>query len=265
MDRRYKLLEEYAVRNINAFNARLGRRQKEEYMPYIVILIDEIGDLMLSRPDETEKLVTRLAQKARAAGMHLVIATQRPSVDVITGLIKANFPSRISFAVASGIDSRVILDAVGAENLLGKGDMLYLANDAAGPRRLQGCYVSDDEVRTVVEHWRKWQEEQVAKGKADAATIGPWERGLTRREFLAETDPMLEQAIELVIAEGEASASLIQRRLGLGYPRAARIVDLMFELGIVGEAEQGGRTRKVLIKPGQDPFKVMMEKRSKGS
>jgi DNA segregation ATPase FtsK/SpoIIIE, S-DNA-T family len=263
MDRRYKLLEEYAVRNIDAFNARLGRRQKDEYMPYMVIMIDEIGDLMLSRPDETERTITRLAQKARAAGMHLVIATQRPSVDVITGLIKANFPSRISFAVASGIDSRVILDSVGAENLLGRGDMLYLASDAAGPKRIQGCFVSDDEVRAVVDHWKKWSADQAAKGKLEIVTSGPWEKGMTRREVLAETDPMLEQAIELVIDEGEASASLIQRKLGLGYPRAARIVDLMAELGIIGEPEQGARGRKVLIKKGQDPFKAELERRAK--
>ncbi len=264
MDRRYKLLEEYAVRNIDSFNARLGRRQKDDYMPYIVIMVDEIGDLMLSQPEETEKLVTRLAQKARAAGMHMVIATQRPSVDVITGLIKANFPSRISFAVASGVDSRVILDSVGAENLLGRGDMLYLASDAMGPKRVQGCFVSDDEVRDIVGYWKNWTEEQVSKGKMDAVGAGPWARGMTRREVLAETDPMLEEAIELVIAEGEASASLIQRRLGLGYPRAARIVDLMAELGIVGEQESGGRNRKVLLKPGQDPFKEAMDKRMKG-
>ncbi len=264
MDRRYKLLEEYAARNIDIFNSRLGRRQKDDYLPYIVILVDEIGDLMLSRPDETEKTITRLAQMARAVGMHLVVATQRPSVDVITGLIKANFPSRISFAVASGIDSRVILDAVGAETLLGKGDMLYLASDAAGPRRLQGCYVSDDEVRAIVGHWKQWYAEQIEKGKMTRVVNGPWERGLTRREFLSETDPMLEQAIELVIAEGEASASLIQRRLGLGYPRAARIIDLLHELGIIGEQEAGGRSRKVLIKPGQDPFKAMLDKKAKG-
>jgi S-DNA-T family DNA segregation ATPase FtsK/SpoIIIE len=261
MDRRYKLLEDYAARNITDYNSRLSRRQREEMMPYIVILIDEIGDLMLSRPEETEKLVTRLAQKARAAGMHLVIATQRPSVDVITGLIKANFPSRISFAVASGIDSRVILDSIGAENLLGRGDMLYLASDAAGPRRVQGCFVSDDEVRKITAWWKNWADQQIKMGKLEKLMSGPWERGLTRRELLAETDPMLEQAIEFVVAEGEASASLIQRRLGLGYPRAAHLVDLMAELGIVGEAEPGGRNRKVLIKPGQDPFKIMLERK----
>jgi len=134
MDRRYKLLEEHAARNIDTYNARLGRRRRDEYLPYIVIMIDEVGDLMLSRPDETEKTLTRLAQMARAVGMHLIVATQRPSVDVITGLIKANFPSRISFAVASGTDSRTILDAVGAETLMGRGDMLFQAADAMAPR-----------------------------------------------------------------------------------------------------------------------------------
>src|SRR5690606_11949681 len=147
MDRRYKLLEEHAARNIEIFNSRLGARRKSEMLPYIVILIDEIGDLMMTKPEETEKTITRLAQMARAVGMHLVVATQRPSVDVITGLIKANFPARISFAVASGIDSRVILDSTGAETLLGKGDMLYLAPDAGASQRVQGCFVSDDEVR----------------------------------------------------------------------------------------------------------------------
>lgn len=261
MDRRYKLLEENAARNIDIFNSRLGRRRKDEYLPYIVILIDEIGDLMLSKPEETEKTITRLAQMARAVGMHMVVATQRPSVDVITGLIKANFPSRISFAVASGIDSRVILDTVGAETLMGRGDMLYQAADSPFPRRLQGCFVSDDEVRLVVEHWRDWHDMEVEAGRAQAITIGPWERGLTRREFLSETDPMLEQAISLVVESGEASASLIQRRLGVGYPRAARIMDLLEELGVVGEVKGGGRNREVLIKPGHDPFKDVIEKR----
>jgi S-DNA-T family DNA segregation ATPase FtsK/SpoIIIE len=264
MDRRYKLLEEHAARNIDTFNSRLGRRRRDEYLPYIVILIDEIGDLMLTFPEETEKTVTRLAQMARAVGMHLVVATQRPSVDVITGLIKANFPARISFAVASGVDSRVILDTVGAESLMGHGDMLYQAPDAMAPRRVQGCYVSDDEVRALTQYWRDWHKKQVDEGKAQSTIIGPWERGLTRREFLAETDPMLEQAIALVVAEGEASASLIQRRLGLGYPRAARIMDLLQELGVVGELKDGGRGREVLIKPGKDPFKDLIDKRLGG-
>jgi hypothetical protein len=261
MDRRYKLLEGQAARNIDTYNSRLGRRRKDEQLPYIVIFIDEIGDLMLGFPDETEKTITRIAQMARAVGMHLVVATQRPSVDVITGLIKANFPARISFAVASGVDSRVILDSVGAETLMGHGDMLYQAPDAMAPRRIQGCFVSDDEVRALTQYWRDWYQQQAAEGKMQRSKSGPWERGLTRRELLSETDPMLEQAIALVVAESEASASLIQRRLGLGYPRAARIMDLLSELGIVGDLKEGGRGREVLIKPGQDPFKDMIDKR----
>jgi len=260
MDRRYRLLEESAARNIDTYNERLGRRRKEQYMPFIVIMIDEIGDLMLSQPDETEKTITRLAQMARAVGMHLVVATQRPSVDVITGLIKATFPSRIAFAVASGTDSRVILDSVGAETLMGRGDMLYQSADAMAPRRLQGCWVSDDEVRAVVNHWKAWKEKEDAK-HPQVYEPAPWERGLTRREVLAETDEMLEQAISMVIAEGEASASLIQRKLNLGYPRAARMMDLMVELGVVGDFKADRRSREVLIKPGTDPFKDIIEKR----
>jgi S-DNA-T family DNA segregation ATPase FtsK/SpoIIIE len=259
MDRRYKLLEDNAARNIEVYNARLGRRRRNEFLPYIVILIDEIGDLMLSHPDDTEQTVTRLAQMARAVGMHLIVATQRPSVDVITGLIKANFPSRIGFSVASGTDSRVILDSVGAETLMGKGDMLYQAADAMAPRRIQGCYVSDDEVRLIVHHWKEWAEKQGMERQPS-----PWERGLTRREFLAETDPMLEQAIELVIATQEASASLIQRRLNLGYPRAARIIDLLEELGVIGAQQAGARNRDVLIAKGSDPFKDLLDKKMQG-
>lgn len=263
MDRRYKLLEKEAARNLDAYNRGLGRRRKHERLPYIVIVIDEIGDLMMMRPDETERSLTRLAQMARAVGIHLMVATQRPSVDVITGLIKANFPARISFAVASSVDSRVILDAVGAETLMGRGDMLFLAPDAAGPRRVQGCFVSDEEVNSVVNYWRDWYDVEIEEGRMDEIRIGPWERGMTRREVLSETDPMLEEAISLVIAEGEASASLIQRRLGLGYPRAARIMDLLFELGIVGASKAGGRTREVLVKPGADPFKKIIDKKIK--
>jgi len=260
MDRRYKLLEEHAARNIDTFNARLGRRNRDQALPYIVILIDEIGDLMLSRPDETEKTLTRLAQMARAVGMHLIVATQRPSVDIITGLIKANFPSRISFAVASGTDSRVILDSVGAENLMGRGDMLYQSASDMAPRRVQSCFISDDEVRALTQFWR----DQVESNEGQRQ-VSPWERGLTRREFLAETDPLLEQAISLVIAEQEASASQIQRKLGLGYPRAARIMELLQELGIVGELKADRRSREVLIRPGEDPFKDLIEKRMRAA
>ncbi|MBN1566091.1 MAG: DNA translocase FtsK [Anaerolineae bacterium] len=263
MDRRYKLLEKEAARNLAAYNRGLGKRRKDDHLPFIVIIIDEIGDLMLMRPDETERALTRLAQMARAVGIHLMVATQRPSVDVITGLIKANFPARISFAVASSVDSRVILDSVGAETLMGRGDMLFLAPDAAGPQRVQGCYVSDEEVNAVVNYWRDWYDIEIEEGRLEEVRIGPWERGMTRREVLSETDPMLEEAITLVVAEGEASASLLQRRLGLGYPRAARLMDLLQELGIVGTSKAGGRSREVLVKPGADPFKKIIDKKIK--
>ena len=262
MDRRYKMLEEHAVRNIEGYNEQYGsRRRGKDYMPHMVIMIDEIGDLMMSQPEETERAITRLAQMARAVGMHLVIATQRPSVDVITGLIKANFPARIAFSVASGVDSRVVLDKVGAEQLMGRGDMLYLAPDAGAPVRVQGCFISDDEVRQIVEHWTDWYQDEIIAGNRKKIISGPWQRGLTRRQLLAETDPMLEEAIEYVVDSQEASASLIQRQLNLGYPRAARILDMLEELGVVGEPVGGGRARKVLIARGEDPFKRIIDKR----
>jgi len=257
MDRRYKLLEAEAARNLDAYNKATANRPDAERLPYIVILIDEIGDLMLSRPDEMERTLTRLAQMARAVGIHLVVATQRPSVDIITGLIKANFPARISFAVASGVDSRVILDTTGAETLMGRGDMLYLAPDASGPQRLQGCFVADDEIDGVVNYWKDWQ---TRHPEAKPAAEAPWEQSMTRRESLNETEPLLEDAIDLVVREGEASASLIQRRLGIGYPRAAQILDMLTELGVIGKAKDGGRNREVLMKPGTDSYKKLMGK-----
>lgn len=261
MERRYVLLEEASVRNIDSYNSKLGKKRKEEQLSYIVIMIDEIGDLMMQQPDETERQITRLAQMARAVGMHLVIATQRPSTDVITGLIKANFPARISFAVASGIDSRVILDSIGAETLMGRGDMLYQAPDAMQTKRLQGCYISDDEVRSITQFWKDWASALVEMGERDPVAHGPWERGLTRREVLADTDPLLEDAIALVVAEGEASTSQLQRRLSIGHPRAARIMDLLLEMGVVGELKADRRSREVRIKPGHDPFMDVVDQR----
>ena len=264
MDRRYKLLENQSVRHIDAYNTRqLANGVVGKTLPYLVIMIDEIGDLMSSNPEETESSIARLAQMARAVGMHLVVATQRPSVDVITGLIKANFPSRIAFSVASGADSRVILDKTGAEHLLGKGDMLFLGADAAAPMRVQGCYVSEDDVRAVVRHWQAWQKTQLDAGLRAPKRSAPWERGLARRKLVADTDPMLEEVIELVAKSQEISASLIQRKLGLGYPRAARIMDLLEELGVVGEVVPGGRSRKVIIPPDEDPFNYIMERHKK--
>lgn len=262
MDRRYQLLESQSARNIALYNKKQLARGGEA-LPYVVILIDEIGDLMLSNPDETERAITRLAQMARAVGMHLVIATQRPSVNVITGLIKANFPARIAFSVASGSDSRVIIDRSGAEDLLGGGDMLFLSADAEGPQRIQGCFVSEDDVRMVVKHWRREKAKHIDGRTAANQEASPWEDGLLRRQFLAETDPMLEDVLRLVVESGEASASLIQRRLGLGYPRAARIMDLLEELGVVGEELGGGRSRQVIIPPGEDPLKYVMLRRRK--
>jgi S-DNA-T family DNA segregation ATPase FtsK/SpoIIIE len=261
MDRRYKLLEAAASRNIEAYNRALGSARKDEQLPYIVIIVDEIGDLMLSRPEETERTVTRLAQMARAVGMHLIIATQRPSVDIITGLIKANFPARMSFAVASGTDSRVILDTMGAETLMGRGDMLYFASDAAAPRRVQGCYVSDTEIEAVVDYWKDWDAAQPTEKQArEREDWSPWERAMTRREELSQNDPLLEEAITLVVNSGEASTSLIQRQLNIPYPRAANLMDLMTTLGILGASRDGGRYREVLIKPGTDPYRKLMSK-----
>jgi S-DNA-T family DNA segregation ATPase FtsK/SpoIIIE len=260
MDRRYKLLEVEAARNLEVYNRALGKRRKAEHLPYVVILVDEIGDLMLSRPEEMEHTVTRLAQMARAVGMHLVIATQRPSTDVITGLIKANFPARISFAVASGVDSRVILDTTGAESLIGRGDKLYLAPDAGAPRRVQGCFVADSEIEALVNYWKRWQAEKEITGDTPPMEIAPWERGITRRESYSDTDAMLEDAIDLVVREGEASTSLIQRRLGIAYPRAAQLMDLISELGILGATKEDGRTREVTMKPGTDPYKKLIAK-----
>ncbi len=264
MDRRYKLLEKHSARNIDIFNERQEANGNHDgKLPYMVIMIDEIGDLMLRDPVETEACITRLAQMARAVGMHMVVATQRPSVDVITGLIKANFPSRIAFSVASGADSRVILDKTGAEHLLGKGDMLFLSSDAAGPQRVQGCYVSEDDVRAVVQHWQQWQAARFDASANGSAKTGPWERTLKRRQFLTDTDPMLEEVIKLVVEAQEASASLIQRRLGLGYPRAARIMDLLEDLDVVGDVVAGGRVREVIIPPVPDPFRFVLERHLK--
>ncbi len=258
MDRRYKLLEVEAARNLESYNRALGKRRKADHLPYIVIIMDEIGDLMLSFPDETERTITRLAQMARAVGMHLIITTQRPSVDIITGLIKANFPARISFAVASGIDSRVILDAVGAETLMGRGDMLYLASDASEAQRIQGCYVSDEELDRVMEFWNQRRAESGA-----SLPVAPWERGVTRREALIESDPLLEKAIEQVLHEQEASAPALQRALGIDFPRAVRLMDMLQQLGITGIMRGDGRTRDVLVKPGTDRYKQLLGKDKK--
>jgi DNA segregation ATPase FtsK/SpoIIIE, S-DNA-T family len=239
MEHRYKLLEAAKARDIDAYNRQLHRRKEIQTLPRIVVLIDEMADLMMSAPDQTEHNLVRLAQMARATGIHLVIATQRPSTDVVTGLIKANFPARLAFSVASGVDSRVILDLPGAETLLGRGDMLFLNPEVGNPVRAQGVMVTDQEIERVISHWQK------AAPQSDRQS--PWESMLN--ESLAEggNDVLIEQAITVLKKERRASASMLQRRLRIGYPRAARLLDQLEESGVVGPSMGGGRDREVLL------------------
>ncbi|MCX8024259.1 MAG: DNA translocase FtsK, partial [Thermanaerothrix sp.] len=240
MDQRYRLFETARARDLSAYNAKQARKNQSG-LPRIVIIIDELADLMMSAPDQTEHSLVRLAQLARATGIHLVIATQRPSTDVLTGLIKANFPARIAFAVASSVDSRVILDANGAEALLGRGDMLFLNPEVGTPIRAQGVIMKDSEINRVVAYWHQ---QSIEPQEA------PWEALLQEDEN--EADDLLEQAITLVRRTQRASASLLQRRLRIGYPRAARLLDELEAMGIVGPAQGGGREREVLLPPEED-------------
>lgn len=242
MDRRYKLLEESRSRHIDSYNRKMRQQRDGEVLPRIVLLVDELADLMMTAPEQTEPALVRLAQLARATGIHLVVATQRPSTDVVTGLIKANFPARLSFAVASGIDSRVILDVQGAESLLGRGDMLFLPPDAPAPVRAQGVIVTDQEVERVITFWQKGHPELVGEES-------PWEDLLSQQEALADRDDLVMRAIEEVKKTQRASTSLLQRRLKIGYPRAARLMDELEELGVVGPSLGGGREREVLVGP----------------
>lgn len=248
MDRRYELFAQVNARNLNGYNRKAGRQPERPKLPHIAVFIDELADLMHTYPGDVERTLCRLAQMARATGIHLVVATQRPSTDVITGLIKANFPARLSFAVASSIDSRVILDTVGAEQLLGKGDMLFLAPDAAGPARIQGVFMSDNEVEAIVNFWRQ---NLPADYKPMAA---PWESLIAKYALLDETDSLLEQAIELAQKYDTLSTSFLQRRLRIGYPRAARIMEHLYEMGLVEDPKEGGKTRKTTVSEEDDPL-----------
>jgi len=239
MDRRYEIFAQKQARNLEIYNQAV---EPEERLPYIVIVIDELADIMLFAPAEVEDSICRIAQMARATGIHLVLATQRPSVDVLTGLIKANIPCRISFAVASMTDSRVILDTPGAERLLGRGDMLYIPPDQAKPTRIQGAFISDHEVKDLIEFLRQqgeaeYQEEVVSQ----PVTVAPGTVVVNGEE----RDLFFDQAAEVVRAEGKASASLLQRRLKIGYARAARILDQLEAAGIVGPA-RGSKPREVI-------------------
>jgi S-DNA-T family DNA segregation ATPase FtsK/SpoIIIE len=266
MERRYKLFASAGARNLDGYNVYQTERN-EPRLPWLVFIIDELADLMLSHAEECEKLITRLAQMARATGIHLILATQRPSVDVVTGLIKANFPSRIAFAVTTQVDSRVILDSTGAEKLLGRGDMLYMSSDSSKLVRLQGCYVSDDELRRIVHYWRAAAAPEGMPIEANhGAELPPppvalkqqplWEDVLAQQKAAAASsgrDELLDNAIGVVQQHGRASVSLLQRKLRIGYSRAARLIDLMEEEGIIGPPEEAGRERKVLVKGSTPP------------
>ncbi|MBK7456679.1 MAG: DNA translocase FtsK [Anaerolineales bacterium] len=238
MEHRYRLLESAHARDLEAYNRKVTRKADGKALPRIVVLIDELADLMMSAPDVTEHNLVRLAQMARATGIHLVVATQRPSTDVVTGLIKANFPARLAFAVASGIDSRVILDYTGAESLLGRGDMLFLNPEVGNPVRAQGVMITDMEIERIISHWQKNSDTQ--------DETPPWEK-LLQEPDENQDDGLIEQAISIVRSSQRASASLIQRRLRIGYPRAARLLDQLEEMGVVGPSQGGGKERDVLV------------------
>ena len=249
METRYRAFAKVGVRNLEAYN----ERNEEHPLPYWVVVIDELADLMLAAPYQVEHQLVRLAQLARATGIHLVVATQRPSVDVVTGLIKANFPTRIAFAVSSQVDSRTILDSGGAEKLLGKGDMLYQPKDQGKPTRLQGVYVSDEEIEAVVDFWTAGRfeslrpprfDEMLAEAEEAAADLTP------NGGPPPDVDPMVTQALDLAREHSQLSTSLLQRRLRIGYPRAARVMDELEERGIVGAPEGGGGSRPVLLDDG---------------
>jgi len=260
MDDRYRKFAMAGARNITDYNGRINKDQIDgDPLPYILVIVDELADLMMLAPDETERVITRLAQMARATGIHIIISTQRPSVDVVTGLIKANFPSRIAFAVATGVDSRVILDMPGAEKLLGRGDMLFQAPDTPMPVRLQGVFVSDEEINRIVKYWR----DQAAKnpsfkrqktlddrpssgGSSVSSTVSFQSASTGNSDDDDDGDDMFDEAVELVRSMDKASISLLQRHLRIGYTRAARLIDLMEEHGVIGPHEGGSKPREVL-------------------
>ncbi len=273
MDERYRKFSAVGARNIEGYNALPEEKRRGAKLPYLILVVDELADLMMTAPDEVEHTVTRLAQMARATGIHLVLATQRPSVDVVTGLIKANFPSRISFAVTSQVDSRVVLDTPGAEKLLGRGDMLYMASDSSKLARLQGCFVSDKELEKLVTYWKGFIEPAPPPvptistlSNAPKASVSPsaikyppatgnfvqgglWS-DLKAEPKISEQDELLNQAIQIVQDNERASVSLLQRKLRIGYSRAARLMELLIEKGYVSE-EEGMPTkgRQVLTPP----------------
>ena len=244
MERRYKLFEDNAARDINVYNQKIARKGLQT-LPKIVVVVDELASLMMNAPEQTEGRLVRLAQMARATGIHLMVATQRPSTDIVTGLIKANFPARIAFTVASSVDSRVILDINGAETLLGRGDMLFLDPENSTPKRVQGVMIDDSEMKALLQYWNS-----VIPPDDDQEFEPPWEKFvIDQRE---DGDALIGKAMAVLREEGRASASLLQRKLRIGYPRAARLMDELEEMGIVGPPETGGRDRDVLLDNDQE-------------
>ncbi|MDX1614875.1 MAG: DNA translocase FtsK 4TM domain-containing protein [Candidatus Promineifilaceae bacterium] len=261
MDRRYEAFAQVGAKHLAHFNSKMVDENGVRPLPYIAVFVDELADLMHAYPADVERTLCRLAQMARATGIHLVVATQRPSTDVITGLIKANFPARASFAVASNTDSRVILDSVGAEQLLGKGDMLFLPPDASAPLRVQGVFVNDREIEGVVAFWQA----EIAAGSEGASETGdgesepPWESLIVKEAFISERDEMLEDAIALAQKRATISTSYIQRRLRVGYPRAARLMEALYEMGLVEDPKEGGKTRRTLVDEDDDPLEDYLD------
>ena len=253
MDRRYRLFNKAGARHLDSYNEMLASRG-EPILPYIIVVIDELADLMMIAADEVERYVCRIAQMARATGIHLIIATQRPSVDVVTGLIKANFPARIAFAVTSQVDSRVILDQPGAERLLGRGDMLLMTPDSSKLARLQGCFVSDRELKRLVRFWKGVRAPEPLPEGMPPQPFRPqemiqqplWEEMIAREQEASSKDDLYDQAVQVVRKANRASVSLLQRRLRIGYSRAARLIDTLEEEGVIGAAQSGGRGREVL-------------------
>jgi S-DNA-T family DNA segregation ATPase FtsK/SpoIIIE len=270
MERRYKLMSKLGVRNLAGYNNKIDDAAKREEkipnpfsltpddpeplgrLPNIVVVIDELADLMMVVGKKVEELIARIAQKARAAGIHLILATQRPSVDVITGLIKANVPTRIAFQVSSKIDSRTILDQMGAESLLGMGDMLYLPPGSGLPVRVHGAFVADDEVHRVVEKLNEQGDPNYIEGLLEGGTVDGDEgsAGAGTGEGGGESDPLYDQALEIVVKNRRASISLVQRHLRIGYNRAARLLEQMEQSGLVSAMSSGGN-REILV-PARD-------------
>lgn len=248
MDDRYRTFKEVGVRNIAAYNAKVRKQRGKnapQPLPYMVLVVDELADLMMTAADDIERQLCRLAQMARATGIHLILATQRPSADVVTGLIKANFPTRIAFAVTSQIDSRVIMDTPGAERLLGKGDMLLMRSDSSKLERVQGCYVDDSEINRIVRFWKERKQLEADPEAPERPVVPPWN---SLMDTMDQEDELIHEATDLLRGMDAASTSLVQRKLKIGYPKAARLMEELEGRGVVGPDMGGGKGRKVLLK-----------------